>query len=127
MTYGYIYCFSNISMPGIYKIGMTVRTPNIRLDEANSSDTWRPPTPYKLEIAKKVFNPKQKETLFHSLLSRYGERINPKREFFRISLEEIDTIFQLMDGELYVEDKKGFIEEDEDITEYDTDDDLYWK
>jgi len=42
MTDGYIYCFSNPSMPGILKVGMTERTPVTRLGEANASDTWRP-------------------------------------------------------------------------------------
>ena len=106
MTDGFLYCFSNVSMPGILKIGMTERTPEIRLNEANSSDTWRPPTPYKIEFAKKVFNSKQKESVLHMLLAQYTERINPKREFFRVSPEEVKTFFDLIDGELWVENIK---------------------
>lgn len=34
MSFGYLYCFSN---------------------EANISDTWRPPTPYKLEKLSIIF------------------------------------------------------------------------
>ncbi len=120
MTEGYLYCFSNISMPNIYKIGMTERTPSIRLNEANSSDTWRPPTPYKIEIAKKVINSKQKETTLHKLLSQYTERINPKREFFKISLEEIKTFFELIDGELWSDTELSEIEDDEDEEEDDS-------
>ena len=120
MTDGYLYCFSNESMPGILKIGMTERTPEIRLNEANSSDTWRPPTPYKIEFAKNVLNPKQKETTLHNLLSQYTERINPKREFFRVSLEEIKTFFELIDGDLWVKlINKEEDEEDEEETEED--------
>ena len=104
MTDGYLYCFSNESMSGILKVGMTERTPEIRLNEANSSDTWRPPTPYKIEFSKKVLNPKQKETTLHSLLSQYTERINPKREFFRVSSEEVKTFFDLIDGDLWVKE-----------------------
>lgn len=99
---GYIYCFSNFSMNGILKIGMTERTPEIRLKEANMSDTWRPPTHYKIEFAKKVNNPKEKEKTLHILLSQYTERINPKREFFRVSLEEVKTFFDLMDGDFWI-------------------------
>ena len=110
MTDGYIYCFSNQSMPGILKIGMTERTPEIRLNEANLQDTWRPPTLYKIEFAKNVLNPKQKETILHKLLSQYTERINPKREFFRVSTEEVKTFFDLIDGCLWVKDP----EEDEE-------------
>ena len=123
MSFGYIYCFSNESMKGILKVGMTERTPDIRLNEANATDTWRPPTPYKIEIAKKVLNPKQKETTLHLLLSQYTERINPKREFFRVSSEEVKTFFELMDGELWLKTEElteEFTDEDtenEDIEE----------
>jgi hypothetical protein len=103
MTEGYIYCFSNVSMPNILKVGMTERDPEIRLNEANGCDTWRPPTPYKLVIAKKVINPKHKEYTLHKILTKYAERVNPKREFFRISIEDIKPLFDLIDGDLWVE------------------------
>lgn len=113
MANGYLYCFSNDSMPGILKVGMTERTPDIRLNEANSTDTWKPPTPYKIEFAKKVLNPKQKEIILHKLLSQYSERINPKREFFRISTEEVKTFFELIDGDLWFQDpEKEYGDED---------------
>jgi len=99
MSYGYLYCFSNESMPGIVKVGMTKQTPEITLNEANSFVTWRPPTTYKLEFAKKVLNPKKKETALHSLLSLYAERINPEREFFRVSTEKVKEFFDLIDGD----------------------------
>ena len=114
MTDLYLYCFSNESMPGILKVGMTERTPVIRLNEANSSDTWRPPTPYKIEFAKKVLNPKQKETTLHILLSQYTKRINPKREFFRVSTEEVKTFFDLIDGDLWVKEDPEEEEEEEE-------------
>lgn len=104
MTDGYLYCFSNESMPGILKVGYTNRTPEERLNDANSSNTWKPPTPYKIEFAKKALNAKQKETILHKLLSQYTERVNPKREFFRVSPEEVMTFFDLIDGELWVEE-----------------------
>ena len=70
----YLYCFSNESMPGILKVGMTKLLKKEK--EANKPDTFKPPTPYKIEIAKKVSNPKQKEITIHKLLSQYTERIN---------------------------------------------------
>lgn len=114
MTHGYIYCFSNPSMPGILKVGMTERTPEARLSEANASDTWRPPTPYKIEFAKKVSNPSQKEKTLHILMEQYTERIHPRREFFRISLEEVRKFFDLMDGEMWVESREENEEEEEE-------------
>ena len=117
MSHGYIYCFSNPSMPGILKVGMTERTPEIRLGEANARKTWLP-TPYKIEFAKKVLNPKQKEKTLHTLLEQYTDRINP-HEFFRVSPEEVRVFFDLMDGEMLAETCKE--EEDgEEVDEEDT-------
>ena len=107
MSEGFIYCFSNPSMPGILKVGMTERTPKERLSEANASDTWRPPTPYKIEFAKKVSNSSQKEKTLHILLEQYTDRINPRREFFRVSPEEVSKFFDLMDGEMWKDKRNG--------------------
>ena len=123
MNEGYIYCFSNKSMLGILKVGMTERTPDVRLNEANNSDNWRPPTPYKIEFAKKVSNPKQKEITLHTLLSQYTERINPRREFFRVSPEEVKEFFNLMDGDLWIEKTKEEFDNDIDNDEDDVKDD----
>lgn len=117
MTDGYIYCFSNVSMPGILKVGMTERTPEARLSEANASDTWRPPTPYKIEFAKKISDASGKEKTLHILLEQYTERINPRREFFRVSPEEVRKFFDLMDGEMWVETRKEVEEEEEEEVE----------
>jgi hypothetical protein len=117
MAEGYIYCFSNPSMPGILKVGMTERTPADRLSEANASDTWRPPTPYQIQFAKKVSNPLAKEKTIHVLLEQYTERIHPRREFFRVSPEEVQKLFDLMDGEVWVEPT---VEEDDEDTSSET-------
>ena len=103
-------------MPGILKVGMTDRTPVIRLGEANASDTWRPPTPYKIEFAKKVSDASGKEKTLHTLLEQYTERINSRREFFRVSTEEVCKFFDLMDGEMWSETR---IEEEEEEEEED--------
>ena len=69
---GYIYCFSNPSMPGILKIGMTTRYINVLLSEANGANTWKPPTKYKCDIAKKVYNPRDKERILHDIFSSFS-------------------------------------------------------
>ena len=99
MREGYIYCLGNKSMPGIYKIGMTERTPKERLSEANRSDTFKPPTPYTIEFAKCVLDPKNKEYTIHNILK--NTRINFGREFFSESLEKIKLIFDSIDGEYW--------------------------
>jgi len=97
-------------MPGILKIGMTMRTPE---DRARELSTTGVPTLFKIEFAKRVSNPKQKELTLHRLLSQYTERINPKREFFRISVEEVKAFFDLIDGEQWIK----ISNEDEDEEE----------
>lgn len=115
-TSGYIYCFSNPSFNGILKIGMTTRYIERRLVEANHCGTWGPPTPYKIEFAKKVANPLEKETILHMLLEKYSERVNANREFFRISVEDVRLFFDLIDGDYWNELDRP-IEEKEDIIE----------
>lgn len=114
MSEGYLYCFSNPSMPGILKIGMTERLPTDRLLEANASDTWRPPTQYTLEFAKKVTKVKQKERTLHKLLEQYTERPHPRREFFKVSLAEVRVFFELMDGELWIPQEEQSVQEEEE-------------
>lgn len=110
-------------MPGILKIGMTERTPQIRLNEANASDTWRPPTNYKIEFAKHVKYPKEKESTLHVLLEQYTERIHPRREFFRVSPEEVRKFFDLMDGEVWSEIRPESRSESEDEEEEEDEED----
>ena len=111
---GYLYCFSNPSMPGLLKVGMTDRSPTIRLSEANQTDTYRPPTPYHMEFAKKVSHSREKERILHDVLSRYTVRVNPKREFFRASVEEVRRLFDLLDGTYEeIETKSPLVDLDE--------------
>ena len=95
MSCGFLYCMSNPSMPGILKIGFTKRTPEIILMEANIADTWHPPTPYKLEIAKCVYDPMAKKKSLHKIFGK--ERVNAQREFFRVAIEDVSRIFDIMD------------------------------
>ena len=119
MTDGYIYCFSNPSMPGILKVGMTEGTLDKRLSESNASDTWRPPTSYKIEFAKKVSNAFDKEKTLHTILEQYTYRIHPRREFFRVSPEEVRKLFDLMDGEMW---NKTHVKEEEEEDKEDEED-----
>jgi hypothetical protein len=88
-------------MPDILEVGMTEKEVVFRLKEANRADAWRPPTPYRIEFAKRVQNPKQKEKLIHTLLSQYTEKVNPTQKFFRVSKEEVRAFFDLTDGDYW--------------------------
>lgn len=120
MSEGYLYCFSNEYMPGIVKIGYTKRSPIERLKEANSF-SWGLPF-FKLVIAKKVNDYKQKEKYLHKILTNNNTRICNQREFFRISCEEIIDYFNLMDG---VDDIEEIKTNDENIEEIITNDENF--
>ncbi len=94
MSRGYVYCMSNPEMSGLLKIGYTERPMDERVQEANAS-TWVP-QPFSIEFAKHVNEPNAKEQTIHRILKE--KRVNPKREFFRVSTEEVRLLFELMDG-----------------------------
>lgn len=95
---GYIYCLSNPSFVGLYKVGFTKNSPLKRIKKLNNTSV---PFKFKIEFAKKVTNCIDKEKQLHFLLSKYGERVNSNREFFKIDLNEIKLFFNLIDGEWF--------------------------
>ena len=107
--YGYIYCFSNSSMQGIVKIGMTMRTPEERAKELYTTGVA---LPFKIEFAKKVCNPSQKEKDLHILLEEYYDRPNSRREFFVVSPKKVHKFFNIIDGEMWIETHEDKDKED---------------
>ena len=103
MTEGYVYCLSNPEMRGVLKVGMTDRTPEERVKELFTSGV---PSPFKIEFAKKVKNAREKEAILHQLLENYHERVYSRREFFRVSPEEVRKLFELMEGEWWAETQR---------------------
>lgn len=81
---GFIYMLSNEAMPGIFKVGMTCRSPHARIEELSKSTSA--PAPFELVHAIAVDNPLTVERRVHQLLAKH--RISANREFFRITSEE---------------------------------------
>jgi hypothetical protein len=99
---GYIYCFSNQSLDGIYKIGFTTRDIISRLSEMNRPATHRLCDDiYKIEFAKKINDCRETEKIIHTVLETLGARLYPNREFFKISLPFIKSLFNLYEGQWY--------------------------
>lgn len=94
---GYIYAMFNRCMPALLKIGMTTRTLEQRLKEANRHSTFKPPLPYEYVLTRYVNNPSTKEKQIHNLITKYHKRIDPKKEFFEISVEDLSPFFQMFD------------------------------
>jgi hypothetical protein len=81
---GSLYVLSNPAMPGLLKIGYSVR-PNVsgRLDEL--SDNAAVPQPFVLEFEQSVERPDFYASLVHKRLAKH--RVAPDKDFFRVDLE----------------------------------------
>ena len=81
----WVYVLSNPSLPKEYlKIGYTKLKPKERATQISSATGV--PTPYKVEWAYKCFNGEMVERMTHEKLKAF--RVNNRKEFFHISLEE---------------------------------------
>ena len=85
---GFVYCMTNTSMPGIVKLGLTE---NIQQRIVNLSSRTAVPVPFKLYRAIKVKDMYEVENQFHHYFR--NQRKNTQREFFSISPEETDILF----------------------------------
>lgn len=90
-----VYVLSNPAMPGLVKIGRT------SLDDANTRIaqlyTTGVPVPFTIEFAGRVQNAEEVEKAFHIAFA--PNRVNPKREFFRIDPEQAIAILKLLHTE----------------------------
>jgi hypothetical protein len=88
-------------MPNIFNIGITWTEPKKTIENINElPGLWQPPTPYKCEFAKRVLDVESKKNTIHKILSQF--RINPKQRFFHVPIEKVLTLFDLMDGDNWV-------------------------
>lgn len=79
----YVYVLTNISMPGLVKIGFTSRSPEVRAKEIGGATGV--PTAFEVYYSAKFKNAAAVEKLVHDALA--ANRVNQRREFFRISPE----------------------------------------
>jgi len=97
MAWGFVYVLGNDCMPGIYKIGMTEKAPQERLEQLSSATAV--PEPFWMAFFAQVRNAPKVERALHDTF--WKERVNNSREFFRVSLAEIyDALEEHADSEL---------------------------
>lgn len=84
-NHGFVYVLGNQAMPGIYKIGMTDRSPWSRCDELSSATA----VPYHFNVL--AFIPTEDALSLEQDIHEYFEsaRCSPKREFFKIGFSRI--------------------------------------
>lgn len=85
MNYGFIYCLENRAFPGIYKVGMTDRSPSTRCDELSASTSV--PHPFDIVFYLEVEAAKTVEATAHALFDAH--RVNASREFFKLDPVEL--------------------------------------
>lgn len=90
---GYVYIISNIGAfgEGVYKIGMTRRLePMDRIDELGDASV-----PFDFDVHALIFSedaPALEAALHRAFENRKLNMVNTRREFFRVSLEEIKSV-----------------------------------
>lgn len=90
---GYVYVISNIGAFGenVYKIGMTRRLdPQDRVDELGDASV-----PFNFDVHAMIFSddaPRLEATLHNAFADRKLNFVNQRREFFRVSLDEIKKV-----------------------------------
>ena len=92
---GIIYLLANPAMPGIIKIGKTLKEDvKLRMKELYTSGV---PLPFENVYAAKVRDVDEVEKALHKAFS--PDRINPKREFFEIEATQAIAILRLLEIE----------------------------
>lgn len=92
---GYVYVISNIGAFGkdVYKIGMTRRLdPQERVDELGDASV-----PFNFDVHAMIFTddaPKLEAALHKAFEDKKVNMVNPRREFFHVSLEEIKAVIR---------------------------------
>ena len=84
----YVYVLTNPAMPDLVKVGRTTNDPRQRV--ANLSAATGVPLPFELDLVIEVTDATVYESALHNLLE--GSRVNPKREFFAIDVEDLRTV-----------------------------------
>lgn len=90
---GYVYVISNVGSFGenVFKIGMTRRLePQERVDELGDASV-----PFQFDVHAMIYheNAPELETKLHQIFDKKRvNKINPRKEFFRVSLDEIEQV-----------------------------------
>ncbi|MBI5875408.1 MAG: GIY-YIG nuclease family protein [Deltaproteobacteria bacterium] len=80
-----VYILTNEAMPGLVKIGLTTDSVESRIGQLSTQSGV--PLPFECYFAAEVENCDKLEKTLHQLFSE--NRINPKREFFKIDPEKV--------------------------------------
>ena len=92
---GIVYLLTNEAMPGLVKIGKTTQDdPQVRMVQLYNTSV---PVPFHCVLAVQVDDPDSAERALHQAF--HPNRVNPKREFFKIDPEQAVAALSLAKGE----------------------------
>jgi hypothetical protein len=86
---GFVYAATSVSLPGLVKVGCTGGSVDKRMRALYGTSS---PTPFVTQCVARTRNPHKMERVLHTALDKF--RINPRREYFRISLDTVERIFE---------------------------------
>lgn len=89
MSRGFVYILSNPSMPGLVKIGKTIRSVEGRANELYQTGV---PTPFKVEHSVEAPDCHALELTMHSRFA--DRRVSEGREFFAVSVQEARGVIE---------------------------------
>ena len=94
----WIYILSNETMPGLVKVGFTKNKPSERVKQINAATGVA--LDFSVEWAYPCFNAHDLEKEIHVYLENNGFRVNKKKEFFNITVEQARSVIERI-GEPY--------------------------
>ena len=102
----YIYILENDTMPGLVKIGFTKNKPSERVKQINAATGVA--LDFDVKYQYPCFNAHDLEKEIHIYLEAEGFRVNKKKEFFNITVEQAVSVIERI-GEPYkmVEDESN--------------------
>ena len=94
----YIYVLTNDTMPGLCKVGFTKNKPSDRVKQINAATGVA--EDFTVEYEYPCFNAHDLEKEIHIYLESQGLRVNKKKEFFNITVEQAVSVIERI-GEPY--------------------------
>ena len=94
----YIYILENDTMPGLVKIGFTKNKPSERVKQINAATGVA--LDFDVKYQYPCFNAHDLEKEIHIYLESQGFRVNKKKEFFNITVEQAISVIERI-GEPY--------------------------
>lgn len=94
----YVYILTNEAMPGLCKIGFTRKKPSERVKQINTATGVAMDFDVKYQFP--CYSAAQLEKEVHIYLQTHGFRVNKKKEFFNISVQQAISVIERI-GEPY--------------------------